>query len=89
MRPAAPAVRERGGHRRRLEPRTVYVLTTPGPDGHQHCAVLDDEGNGETGTERGHCHQVSGLDVLEEAGHVHELGSVRCLHAHTLGPCGR
>jgi hypothetical protein len=75
--------------RRLAEPQWAYVLTTPGPDGHRHCASVDEDGDGHTAPAGadGHVHAIEELDVLARAGHRHELSAQRCTRRHRHGWC--
>ena len=55
-----------GAVMRHHEPETVAVVTAPGGrDGHQHCAIVDEEGNGYTSPAAdGHFHDISELVVM-------------------------
>ena len=86
--PAVPKAKEEQPRRRVVEPQWAYVLTTPGPDGHVHCASIDPDGGGHTAAAPdGHTHVVRGLDVEPAGGHTHELGIERCPGAHHRGWC--
>lgn len=83
VRAAARAVAAGEIARRQHEPRRVAVVTAPGPDGHMHCAVFDDDGNGRTTRAAdGHYHSVVGCEIVPFAGHGHDLSARRCEHGH-------
>ena len=42
-------------------------------DGHNHSAQLDDAGNGQTSSNGGHSHSVSGFSVSTVDGHSHSI----------------
>jgi hypothetical protein len=66
----------------------AHVVTEPGPDGHRHCATVDEHGRGGTSAgPDGHVHLVSDLGVLEAAGHRHELTAERCPGPHRHRSC--
>jgi len=65
------------------EKRQQNVRTSPGPDGHVHCALIDERGIGLTDRgPDGHQHRVRGLDVSAAGGHTHEIAG-RCTRTHS------
>lgn len=71
--------------RRERDPTHSAMKTSPGgADRHTHCLVFF----GETGRgfsspgPDGHVHRVRDLEVLEAAGHTHDLSASRCLERH-------
>jgi len=65
--------------RRHHEPFLVALLTTPAsPDGHNHVAIFDGDGDGFTTFIGGHQHIVEGLEVKAgDTRHAHELTAIR------------
>ena len=70
---------------RRHDPKTVSVLTAPGPNGHTHCAIFDEDGNGRTSRDDGHYHEIVLCDVISANGHGHDMSARRCAHPHEEG----
>jgi len=71
------------GLRRRFDDRFVAIVTVPGADGHTHCALVDDNGNGQTSeAPDGHFHLVEELVVRFTMRHTHELSATRCEGRH-------
>lgn len=70
--------------RRVREQQFSYVMTSPGPDGHRHCATIRSDGSGYT-TAAGpdqHRHTIRDLEV---SGRQHELSAQRCSGEHERG----
>lgn len=78
----------RGPQRLPRERTFTTLLTTRARDGHRHCGVfVGDTGNGETDPgPDGHVHRIVMLDVMEAAGHRHELSCDRCPRVHNFDP---
>lgn len=65
------------------DPVWSYVMTSPAPDGHRHCARVNAAGRGSTAAGAdGHVHPVDDLEVGRAAGHGHELVGERCPRNH-------
>jgi hypothetical protein len=73
------------GRNRTRDQHMIAVRTAPGgADRHQHCARMDEKGNGVTSPgPGGHTHRVRLCDILPAPdGHRHDLSAVRCRRYH-------